>query len=108
MHESKAQHQGQFAFTTKTAGEYQACFSTHGACVGQTDECAAVGCRMVSPVGCSQVLLSLGGGVYCLFAPAPGAALPATPSAQSETASVYARCPPSFPVQTCKRHCKPG
>jgi hypothetical protein len=33
MHESKAQHQGQFAFTTKTAGEYQACFSTHGASV---------------------------------------------------------------------------
>lgn len=60
MHESKAQHQGQFAFTTKTAGEYQACFSTHGACVGQTDVCAAVG-WVVSPVGCWQVLLSLGG-----------------------------------------------
>jgi hypothetical protein len=28
--ESKGQHQGQFAFTTKTAGEYQACFSTVG------------------------------------------------------------------------------
>lgn len=33
MHESKTQHQGQFAFTTKVAGEYQACFSTHGAVV---------------------------------------------------------------------------
>jgi hypothetical protein len=31
MHEAKAQHTGQFAFTTKIAGEYQACFSTHGA-----------------------------------------------------------------------------
>jgi hypothetical protein len=30
MHEAKAQHTGQFAFTTKIAGEYQACFSTHG------------------------------------------------------------------------------
>lgn len=29
VHENKAQHQGQFAFTTKTAGEYQACFTTH-------------------------------------------------------------------------------
>jgi hypothetical protein len=30
VHENKAQHQGQFAFTTKAAGEYQACFNTHG------------------------------------------------------------------------------
>jgi hypothetical protein len=30
VHENKAQHQGQFAFTTKSAGEYQACFTTHG------------------------------------------------------------------------------
>eukprot|EP00882_Tetradesmus_deserticola_P004555 GHRQ01004801.1.p1 GENE.GHRQ01004801.1~~GHRQ01004801.1.p1 ORF type:complete len:205 (+),score=53.30 GHRQ01004801.1:156-770(+) len=29
VHENKAQHQGQFAFTTKAAGEYQACFTTH-------------------------------------------------------------------------------
>eukprot|EP00879_Flechtneria_rotunda_P000343 GHRR01000434.1.p1 GENE.GHRR01000434.1~~GHRR01000434.1.p1 ORF type:complete len:204 (+),score=54.32 GHRR01000434.1:229-840(+) len=29
VHENKAQHKGQFAFTTKSAGEYQACFSTH-------------------------------------------------------------------------------
>lgn len=40
MHESKAQHQGQFAFTTKVAGEYQACFSTHGAvCAGGRGTC---------------------------------------------------------------------
>ncbi|KAF8071156.1 emp24 domain-containing protein [Scenedesmus sp. PABB004] len=29
VHENAAQTQGQFAFTTKTAGEYQACFTTH-------------------------------------------------------------------------------
>lgn len=37
--ESKAQHQGQFAFTSKVAGEYQACFSTHGGCC-RTCQCA--------------------------------------------------------------------
>lgn len=34
LHSAKAQPKGQFAFTSKSAGEYKACFTTAGVCAG--------------------------------------------------------------------------